>query len=282
MHTTHNNKQQKMIKNSTLYLTFLLLAGMFIVSSISSAQKAVDYKLEWQYDFSGRKIDTTYWSIIERGPSAWQKFMSRNKSLYKVRNGYVRLYARQNKGLEPQDTASYLTGGICTQHKKTFTYGKIEVRARIHGATGCWPAIWIKSDNPKLWGYPERAEIDIMEYANHDKHIIQTIHNNFTDILGHANSPKSQVSPTVNVEQWNTYGVEILPDRVLMTINGDIKLEYPRIETNEVGQFPFGVESFLLIDMQVGSKYLRNIVAEEYPAWMDVDWVKVYSVDNIR
>ena len=239
-----------------------------------------EYTLVWQDDFKGRKLDETHWTIIERGPSAWQKFMSPNKSLYRYRNGYVRLYARQNKGLEPADTASYLTGGICTQHKFTFQYGKIEVRARIHGATGCWPAIWVKNDNPKHWGYPERAEIDIMEYANHDERVQQTVHTNYTDILKHTQSPRNMVKPKTDVREWNTYGVEILPEGIRLTLNGEVQLEYPKIETQEAGQYPFGDDLFLLIDMQVGNKYLKNIVAEEYPAWMDVDWVKVSRLGN--
>lgn len=28
---------------------------------------------------------------------------------------------------------------------------------------------------------------------------------------------------------------------------------YPKIETNDIGQFPFGQELYLLIDMQVGA-----------------------------
>ena len=255
-----------------------LLSSVYVCHAQDRLQEH-SFRLVWQEEFMGSKLDTTHWSVIERGPSAWQKFMSPNKSLFRQRRGYMRLYARQNKGVEPRDTASYLTGGICTQHKMTFTYGKVEVRARIHGATGCWPAIWIKSDNPKLWGYPERAEIDIMEYASHDKYVSQTIHNNYKDVLGKTQTPKHQVLPQTKVEEWNVYGVEICPDRVTLTINDEVKLNYPRIETPDEGQFPFGVESFLLIDMQVGNKYLKNIVASEYPAWMDVDWVKIYEME---
>lgn len=265
-------------RRSLLILCFLAVLLSVYVCHAQQTRDAVEYRLVWQDDFDGSRLDTTHWSIIERGPSEWQKFMSPNKSLFRQRHGYMRLYARQNDNIEKSDTASYLTGGICTQHKLTFTYGKIEVRARIHGATGCWPAIWIKSDDPKLWGYPERAEIDIMEYASHWKYVSQTLHSNYTDILKHTKNPDNQVLPHVDVSEWNVYGVEILPDRVLLTVNGDVKLDYPKLETDEVGQFPYGVESFLLIDMQVGNKYLKKILAEEYPAWMDIDWVRVYEL----
>ena len=238
----------------------------------------VEYKLVWQDDFKGTEIDTTHWSIIKRGPSAWQKYMSSNKTLFRMRKGYLRLYARRNKNLEPNDTAPYLTGGIFSRDKTTFGFGKIEIRARINGATGCWPAIWISANDPTAWASKRRAEIDVMEYVNHDDHVTQTLHTYFTDELKKSKSPQSQVFPKVDVKRWNTYGVEILPDRVKLTVNGECQLEYPRIKTDDEGQFPFGVESFLLIDMQVGNKYLKNIIESEYPAWMDVDWVRVYEV----
>lgn len=268
-----------MPNRKTILFSAAVLALVLSTMMICHAQQpqAANYRLVWQEDFNRRRLDTTHWSLIERGPSEWQKFMSDNPSLFRLRNGYMRLYARKNSNIEPNDTASYLTGGICTQHKFTFTYGKIEVRARIHGATGCWPAIWLKSDNPKLWGYPERAEIDIMEYASHDKYVTQTVHNNYTDILGHANSPQSQSRPNTNVSEWNVYSVEILPERIVLRVNNEPSLIYPNLHSTAEGQFPFGVESFLLIDMQVGNKYLRNIVSDEYPAWMDIDWVKVYK-----
>lgn len=276
--------QQKHTKMKRIHILSLFLLSILLtlyITNVCYAQQPVShprYKLAWQDDFRSSRLDTNRWSLIERGPSEWQKFMSPHKSLFRLRNGYIRLYARQNDGIDRADTASYLTGGICTQHKRTFTYGKIEVRARIHGATGCWPAIWIKSDDPKLWGYPERAEIDIMEYASHWTYVSQTMHSNYTDILKKTTNPKYQVLPQVDVSQWNVYGVEIRRDRVLLTVNDEVKLDYPKIETTDVGQFPYGVESFLLIDMQVGNKYLKEIIASEYPAWMDVDWVRVYEV----
>ena len=270
------------MKKKYCVLTFLVLSVVAATAAVFSTTQAPmpadDYQLVWQEDFNGRKLDTTHWTIIERGPSAWQKYMSSNSSLYELRNGRMRLYARRNKNIEPNDTAPYLTGGICTQHKLTFTYGKIEVRARIKGAEGCWPAIWLKSDDPKLWGYPERAEIDIMEYASHKEYVTQTVHSNYTDVLKHTDNPQMTSWPKPEVGLWNVYGVEIRPDRVLLTVNGEVTLNYPRIATNEVGQFPYGVESFLLIDMQVGNQWLTNIVASEYPAWMDIDWVKVYKM----
>ena len=93
-------------RRSLLILCFLAVLLSVYVCHAQQTRDAVEYRLAWQDDFDGSRLDTTHWSIIERGPSEWQKFMSPNKSLFRQRNGYMRLYARQNDNIEKSDTAS--------------------------------------------------------------------------------------------------------------------------------------------------------------------------------
>ena len=45
--------------------------------------------------------------------------------------------------------------------KAAWTYGKIEVRAKLPQGQGIWPAIWMLPVDMKQW--PDDGEIDIME-----------------------------------------------------------------------------------------------------------------------
>jgi Beta-glucanase/Beta-glucan synthetase len=60
----------------------------------------------------------------------------------KVSDGNLILRGINNYTL-PNDTAPYLTGGLYTKDKVTFTYGKVEIRAKLQGAKGAWPAFWM-------------------------------------------------------------------------------------------------------------------------------------------
>lgn len=270
------------MKKRLLLITALIgaaLAFSIITHVEAQTSRSPQFRLVWEEDFSGTELDTTYWQKIERiGYTEWAKYMSSDNSLYDLRNGRMRLYARANHHgqINPHDTAKFLTGGISTMDKFTFTFGRVEVRARIHGARGCWPAIWIKANDRKRWGYPERSEIDLIEYYNHDDIVHQTIHTNYTDILKKTKEYPNEVKPKINKNRWNTYAVDILPDSIIFYVNGKQTLIYPRIQTDEVGQFPFGVPSYLMLDMQVGNPWLTP-VASDFPAWMDIDWVRVYE-----
>ena len=44
-------------------------------------------------------------------------------------------------------------------------------------------------------------------------------------------------------------------------------------------QYPFGEAPFyLLIDMQIGGSWVGQPNPNDYPSWMEVDWVKMYEL----
>lgn len=243
-------------------------------NTITGSEKSTaEYELDWEDEFNGRSLDLTHWQRITRGESAWRRYMSTNDRLFRLRKGYLRLYARRNKGIDKKDTASVLTGGISTRDRYHIQgYGKLEVRARIHGAQGCWPAIWttsVKQTNNTGW-----AEIDLMEHYNHDNLVVQTAHNNYATYQKKQKESEHSARPTVNAKDWNVYSVEILPDRLIYAINGETTYVYHNIEsTGARHQFTYGTESYIRIDMQWLNPWLKGDVSE-LPAWMDIDWVR--------
>lgn len=266
-------------------LAFSIVA--FIAILFCSAQQSPKgpaprkYRLVWQDDFNKGKLDTTKWNKIDRMYNvAWAKYMSHNDRLFQFKGNYLRLYAIANNGIEPKDTAKFLTAGISTRHKVTVKYGKIEVRARIHGAQGCWPAIWTKADDYKYWNYPERPEIDIMEHYNYDAIVHQTVHSHYTVNLKKTKNPVNTNKAEIRKNQFNVYAVEILPERIIFSVNGKDTFVYPRLDLDKgQWQYPFFVDQFLMIDMQVGNSALK-VDKNTYPAYMDVDWVKIYTLNN--
>lgn len=255
---------------------------VFFLLVLSSAicVRGETYHLVWEEQFKGKTLDTLAWSIIPRYQSVCCRYTSTHPRLYSLRRGRLRLYGRVNDGLAPADTARYLTGGIWTRHKRVFTYGKIEVRARMKGVDGCWPAVWTKNDDPRDEGYPKRAEIDILEYCNRDTFVHYNVHNNYTDKLHHTTNPSSYIKTPIRKDKWNVYTLEILPDSLIYSVNGRRVHVYPRIPTAEEGQYPFGTPSMLMIDMQIGSPYLPPPDHARFPPYIDVDWVRMYQIDK--
>lgn len=275
-------KKVKRIVDCCVCSLALMLAALCFCSAKQKEQPELTerkYELLWEDNFDRGKLDTTKWSKINRVKDvAWVKYMSPDERLYEFRGSYLRLYARANDGIAPNDTAPFLTAGISTRHKATVKYGKIEVRARIRGAQGCWPAIWTSADDPALCKYPMRPEIDIAEHYNYNDFVVQTIHSNYTDKLKRTKDPIADCRPAIRNNKFNTYTAEILPDRIILSINGKETFTYPRIDVNpDLWQYPFCVDQYLMIDMQVGNAYLK-VDKKTYPAYMDIDWVRMYKL----
>ena len=240
----------------------------------AKSEKTPSYKLIWEDRFEGTAFDEKYWSKIPRGKSAWDSHMSDHDSLYEVKDGNLILWGRNNDGLDPEDSLPYLTGGLYTKGKVTVGYGKVEVRARFQGAKGAWPAIWMLPEGVK---WPDGGEIDIVEHLNHDDFGYQTVHSYYTFVLKET-EPKQGGKGPIDPDGYNTYAVEILPDKLILSINGTPTLVYPKIKTDKKGQFPFGTPFYLLIDMQLGGDWVGEVDPKELPTKMEIESVKFYKL----
>jgi len=110
-----------------------------------------------------------------------------------------------------------LTGAIVTRGKFDFQYGKVEVRMKTNTRRGNFPAAWMKpsKNDPNKYG-----EIDIVEMFGDQGTAHQTIHNHLTATL------KKRHPFTVNkklaVNNWQVYGLEWSPDKLVLTIDGQV------------------------------------------------------------
>lgn len=267
----------KRILNIIPVLFFVISAFAIYQDKSGSAEKVYHYKLVWEDNFNGRVLDTTHWERIKRLSPDWSKYMSTHDRLYRLRKGYLRLYCMKND-FDRTDTASVVTGGIQTKDHYHFKgWGKMEVRARMHSAQGCWPAIWITSVLYQV--DPRWAEIDIMEHYDYRNEVVQTAHNTYASVQNKQKESEHSYHPKVDPRQWNIYGVEILPTELRFTLNGKVTYVYKKINDPKVKyQYPYGTESYLRIDMQWANKWLKHD-AGTLPAWMDIDWVRYYKLD---
>lgn len=260
--------------------TLLVMVACFAAYATATAPKngarQPRYRLVWKDNFKGRTFDSRSWTKIPRKDVAdWRRHMSDADSLYSVRGGKLILRGAANGN--PEDTARYVTGGLYTKHKRTIRHGKVEVKAKLGCAKGAWPAIWMKPDDDTvLW--PWGGEIDIMEHLNHDSIAYQTVHSYYTVKLGKGNDPKHGMTHPIDPDGYNIYAVEILPDSLVFSVNGDRYFTYPRINTSLEGQWPFDREYYLLIDMQIEGSWVGKADPRQLPVEMMVDWVKFYEL----
>lgn len=113
---------RKNMKKSLMFAAVLIL-----LASCTSEPKPT-----WSEEVDGAEIDWTTWSKIPRtnpGP-AWKIHMSDYDGCFELRDGCLVLKGIVNPGLEGDDSP-ILTGGLWTKDKKSFGYGRLEIRAKI-------------------------------------------------------------------------------------------------------------------------------------------------------
>ena len=280
-----------LLKNKLKILQYHIVASLTLFALVLSltccAQKTSVrdnlYELAWSDDFDGKTLDTLLWSKMKRvkGVRCFMHFTD-DERFYEFKHGRLRLYARHNADYIPTDTAKYLTAGITSEGKRPLGYGKVEVRARIKGAQGTWPAIWTLPEEKayRTTKSPYYTELDIMEYVDKNKFAYQTAHNAYT-LRDQKNwyRPNHQHKSSIKFEKYNTYSVEILPEEVIFAVNGRETLRYPRLAEEE-HQFHYGIPSFLMLHMQVHppKSWSEGTDPATFPAYMDIDWVKVYKL----
>lgn len=256
-----------------ILLFTLIVAGLSGLNACQK-QKSPEWQLVWEENFDQTdSFDEAIWSKIPRGTSDWNNYMSDFDSCFAMKDGYLVLRGIPNRNLEG-DTATYLTGGVYTKGKKSFTGGRLEICAKLQGARGAWPAMWMLPDKGE---WPRGGEIDIMERLNFDTIAYQTIHTHYTRTLGLDENPPHGGINRINPDDFNIFSVDIYPDSLVFAINHNYTFTYPRIETDKEGQFPFYQPYYLMIDMQLGGSWVGSVAPEDLPVEMWVDWVRYYQ-----
>lgn len=286
LHRARKHQWEWLPKQIGKLVSFLaLLFAMFPIVSCSQSTASRDdqYELSWQDEFNEKDLNENIWSKTLRDNNARSaKHFTSDSRFFELREGRLRLYAKCNNGLLPKDTAEYLTSGITSEGKKTFTYGKIEARVRVHGAIGTWPAVWTMPEERKYWQHdsPFYTEIDIFEYIDRNNYVHQTVHNAYTlkSWKNWKNPPKTTQSK-IKTNEYNIYTVEILPDKLIYSINGKETFRYPRRKDIE-HQYHYGIKSHLLLTMQVDPPegWKTDLRPKTFPAYMDIDWIRVYNL----
>lgn len=273
--TAANCFWKKIFATGTFALAFVFSSAIFSEAATeksATSSKPTRWELVWHDEFSGSKIDSRKWSKIKRGNPDWKKHMSPDPSLYAVKNGNLILRGKVNPNTK-KDPVPFITGGISTEGKFSFKYGKIEIRAKFDSAQGAWPALWML---PEKGVWPDDGEIDIMEHLNFDDIAYQTVHSHFTWTLKRNNPPQGS-NGKINRDDYNVYGVVWSPSKIDFYINGKKTFTYPRVKAEaENKQWPFTKPYYILVDMQLGGNWVGKVDPKQLPVEMHVDWVRVY------
>ncbi|HOK55944.1 MAG TPA: family 16 glycosylhydrolase [bacterium] len=195
---------------------------------------------------------------------------------FKVENGILIIEARKDKKFAEKDPwkREWASGLLCSNDPKgngfSLQYGYFEMRAKLPGGQGVWPAFWLVSSydrTDKNAGKDGAIEIDIIEYYGVPDAYSSVIHiwepKPHRGVGTRVTTRKNEIT-----EDFHNYGCMVTPEWIIMYFDG---VEVWRVKTPPEHNKPL----MILLNFALGSGWPIDKVPNS--SFMYVDWVRAYA-----
>jgi len=197
-----------------------------------------------------------------------QHYTSRRDNVI-VEDGLLKIKAKR----ENYEGANYTSARLKTQGKFNFTYGKVEIRAKLPAETGTWPALWMLGSNITSVGWPKSGEIDIMEQKGWDKNKVSAALHNQSSFGNTAYVQEVEVLTSTSA--FHVYSVNWTPDEITFSVDGNEYYTYSP-ETQNEDNWPYDKAHFIILNVALGGSLGGEIPDDFRESSMEIDYVRVY------
>lgn len=236
------------------------------------------YTLAWNDEFSGTTLDLNNWNQELGNNNGWgnnelEYYTNSPKNTF-VSNGNLIIEARK----ESISGFNYSSGRMTTQNKKTFTFGRIDMRAKLPKGRGVWPALWMLGNNITSVGWPASGEIDIMEYLGHEVNkSYGTLHYGSSTATHGSKGNFYVLNSSTFYDQFHVFSMEWKQDQIKLFVDDNLFLQ---INKSDLGSapYPFNAPFFFIFNVAVGGNWPGAPDANTvFPQRMFVDYVRVFQ-----
>ena len=232
-------------------------------------------ELVWSDEFDASSIDNSNWTF-ETGTGNWgwgnnelQYYQENNTSII---DGNLVIEARK----ESVDNSNYTSSRIITRDKKSFKYGRVDIRAVMPEGQGIWPALWMLGSNHFQVGWPTCGEIDIMEMIGggdgRDNVLRGTAHWNQG---GHVSYGQGYTHESNLSDEYHVYSI-IWDDQNISWYFDDINFNTMDITSEALSAFHNNF--YFIMNVAVGGVWPGSPDNTTlFPQWMIVDYIRVFQ-----
>lgn len=271
------------------------------------------WALVWADEFDAATIDKRKWGFdvdCWGGGNDEHQCYTRSERNAAIEDGKLVITARNERTTGPalppeqrrfsatpnaEATRNFSSARLTTRGKATWTYGRIEVRARLPQGQGTWPAIWMLPEKASYGPWAASGEIDILEAVNlgvpcakcpggRENTILGTIH--FGAKWPNNKLASTEIAYPEVLEGFHTYTVEWQADRIVWLVDGKVYSEQTAEKWSTTGSktpgAPFDRPFHLILNLAIGGKLpegrgLGGVRLDGYPKRMEIDWVRVWQ-----
>ena len=272
-------------------------SGTYLIDTINDGSEVTDPNeidiiytdLVWadEFDTNGA-IDAAKWHHQTQLPQggSWyngevQHYTNRIENS-SVNNGFLDITAIKESFTDQGQTKQYTSARL--NSKFAFTYGRVDVRAKLPFGDGTWPAIWTLGKNINedggYWdnqygtvGWPACGELDIMEHGLHPTNQVSVAIHTPSSYGGTVNTSIQTLADVAN--NFHVYSMNWSPDQITFLIDGVGFYTYnPAVKNDDT--WPFYLEQYLLLNIAMGGNG-GAIDPNFSQSSMVIDYVRVYQ-----
>ncbi len=268
-----------------------LVVGLVLYFSVfnygQTREDTVFDDLVWSDEFEGNgAINTTNWFQQTQLPAggSWyngeiQHYTNRTDNSF-VSDGLLHILAKKETFTDQGVTKEYTSARL--NSKFAFTYGRVEVRAKLPTGVGTWPAIWMLGKNINEVGaywetqgfgttnWPACGEIDIMEHWGSNQNYVQSALHTPSSYGGTINHG-GQIIPTASSE-FHIYALEWTSEKMVFSVDDVVHYTYDP-EVQDMDTWPFDADQYMLLNIAIQ----QNIDPNFSQSAMEIDYVRVYQ-----
>ena len=186
--------------------------------------------------------------------------------------------------------------------KFAFTYGRVDVSAKLPSELGTWPAIWMLgrdiNEDGGYWdathgttNWPAIGEIDIMEQKGTSlaakNEVIGTIHGGESEYYFRGGSTNdvtaAATAASTSTTAFHTYSTIWTEDEIQFLIDDILYYTYNPVDEFGVQNsqtWPFDSPQYILLNVAMGGSLGGTIPSDFTSGTMEVDYVRVYQVSD--
>jgi len=240
------------------------------------------YRLVWADEFDVPGLpDPARWAYdTVANKTGWynnelQYYASERPENAVVSGGTLRITARLESLKSASDWGGqrYTSARLLTQGKASWTYGFIEVRAKMPCGRGTWPALWTMGVGG---AWPDDGEVDIVEHVGRDPtRVAGTVHT--LQSGGHGTGAAIQVADACTA--FHNYQMHWTAERITLGLDGTPYYTYTNPREGKA-VWPFDAAQFLLMNVAVGGTLGGPVDDSIFPVTMEIDHVRVWQAPH--
>ena len=237
------------------------------------------YTLVWSDEFSGTSLDLNAWNHeVGNGSGGWgnnelESYTSSLKNTF-VSNGNLIIEARK----ETIGAFNYTSGRMTTQDKKSFKFGRIDIRAKLPVGKGMWPALWMLGTNITSVGWPSCGEIDNMELiGTNPATVYGTMHWSVTSGAHASKGSNYSLLSGDFSKQFHVFSLIWTENNIQWYVDDQNYLDLSASQTG-ADSYPFNADQFFIFNVAVGGNWPGSPdYTTEFPQRMFVDYIRVFQ-----